>query len=212
MAPKPPLLGLTKVTFTQTYSGRSFGDSLYFMKSVPSTWSSGELFSLASEAANAYVANMLPLQNPGLVLARADATDLSDTGGREATMVSGVGGGSTGTHPLPLNSVAHIALEVLRRYRGGRPGYNISGLDASMMTDERTFSTASTIALSLALQAMITQILTAAGISSPIANVGVSYFLDKVLRPVPVTEAISDYETQQRLCTLRKRMGKGITS
>jgi hypothetical protein len=211
MPAKPPVPGVAKVTFLQAMAGRQFGDSLYFAHVDSTPWTVPELASLATGAAAIYAFSVLGLQDAVLTFVQADAVDLSDTAGRTATGPSGVGGGAAGTHPLSMNSVAHIALEVARRYRGGRPGYNISGLDETMMDTPRQFSNASVTLIQTAFDLLISDILGLSGLGGAIASVGVSYFLDKLARPVPLVEPIVANELQQRICSLRRRSGKSIT-
>lgn len=211
MAPLPPAPGVAKLTFKQTFSGRSFGDSLFFFHSDSSIWTVPELQNLTNAGSVAFQADVAPLQNANLSLDEVDAIDLSDNLGRGATTLPGTHGTSVGAQPLPLNTVMHVALEVLRRYRGGRPGFNISGLDRTNLNDERSWTVPFCNTVAIGVAALATNIASSAGLGAPTSNVGVSYRLAKVIRPVPLIEAIVAYECQQRICSLRKRLGKGIT-
>jgi len=211
MAPLPPALGVAKVTFNQTCSGRGFGDSLFFWHTDSSLWSVAELMALATGANAFYDATILALQDSVIIHSSTDATDFSDLAGRTASVLSGVGGGAVGTNPLPLNVVMHIALEVNRRYRGGRPGYNISGLDRVLLADERSWTSAEVTAVKTEFDAMTSGIAGSAGLGAATHLVGVSYHAAGVVRPVPLIEDPVTSEPQQRVCSLRKRLGKSIT-
>jgi hypothetical protein len=210
MASLPPAEGVARVTFTQSLSGRQFGDKLYFAHESRAPWTMSELESLAENAAINYAGLILPLQADNLTLVEVTALDLSDTGDRIGTSVSGAHGTSGGTSTLPLNSVAHLVFPPARYYRGGRPGYNVSGLDMTMLADDKSFSSAASTAIVTAFSEAISGIIAASGYDSPIAHVIVSYVLDKAIRAVPLVLDQTVMEMQQRICTLRRRLGKAI--
>lgn len=102
----------------------------------------------------------------------------------------------------------HISFEVGRRYRGARPSTNVSGRVQSNLMDERTWVAADAESVKNAVKTAITA--TAAGAVSTAVQVGVSYFLDNALRVAPLVLPIIGNEVQERVCTLRKRLGKAI--
>lgn len=206
----PPSPGLCKVTFHQECSGRSFGDSLYIQHIDASSWTTGQLGNLCTYARTAWAAQIAGLQDTGCSLVETTALDLSDTAGRLGTDSTTVAGTSAGTKPLPLSNVAHIVWEIARRYRGGKPGFNLSGLDGSMLANSIEFSTGSVTTIVADVAAFIADTLAASGVGTTIAHVAVSYYLNKALRGVPAVFPVTGLEMQQRICSLRKRLGKGI--
>lgn len=206
----PPSPGLAKVTFHQECASRSFGDSIYINHVDSSLWTTVELGNLCTYARTAWAAQIAGLQDTDCSLVEVTALDLGDTAGRLGTDTTTVAGTSGGTKPLPLSNVAHIVWEIARRYRGGHPGFNLSGLDGSMLADSKSFSTGSVATIVADVAAFIADILGASGVGTTIAHVAVSYYLDKALRGVPAVFPVTGLEMQQRICSLRKRLGKGI--
>jgi hypothetical protein len=210
MAPLPPAVGVVKVTFVQTLSGRQFGDSLYFVSTDGSAWNMADLDALAFKCMTAYATNILPLQADNLVFDAAMVLDLSDDDGRQAISVSGAHGSSGGTMTLPLNCVAHIVFNPPRRYRGGRPGYNVSGLDMSMLADDKSFIPAQATVIDSAISTMIAQIVATELGFKALEHAVVSYVLAGAIRAVPLVLEPIAQEIQERICTLRRRLGKTI--
>lgn len=210
MPPRPPAVGVAKVTFGQAFAGRQFGDSLHFWHIDDSTWSAANLAALATQAGSSYDTTLLTLQTSAVTHVDTTAIDLSDTDGRQASVLSGAAGTGAGTHPLTTNTVAHIALEVPRRYRGGRPGYNVSGLDMTDLLDPKSFSNAFIASLVTQFTTLVADIVSLT-YGAPVILVGVSYFLNNVERTTPLIQPTSIFEPQQRVCSLRRRSGKPIT-
>lgn len=208
MAIKPPAVGVAKVTFHFLCSGRSYSDSLFIGHINNTPWTTVDLKGLADFASAAWTSTLKSLTSPLCSLTSVETLDLSDTVGRSAVNSSVVVGSSAGTEPLPLNCVAHISFEVARRYRGGKPGFNVSGLDRNMMSDDRLFNVNDAQTILNSVKLLVSD--TLAAFAGLIQQVGVSYTDHKVPRIIPLVLPIIDAEIQQRLCTLRKRLGKGV--
>lgn len=210
MIVKPPAPGVAKFTWTFLCSGRNYGDSFFLQHADTAPWTVAELASCAELSAEAWGAVLAPLTSISCSLQKVSGLDLSDTAGREGSYTDSIPGGITTatSPPLPLNTVMHISFEVGRRYRGARPSTNVSGRVQSNLMDERTWVAADAESVKNAVKTAITA--TAAGAVSTAVQVGVSYFLENALRAVPLVLPIIGNEVQERVCTLRKRLGKAI--
>jgi len=208
MAAHPPLPGLAKVTMTFLCSGRNFGDSFYLMSPGSAPWTPTFLALCSTTLTTQWTTHLAPLTSSSCSLVKVTTLDLSDTAGRFNEHDATVPGTVTASPPLPLNAVARITWAIPRRYRGGRPGLNVSGRVMSQTADERLFNVADNNALLDATVAMIGGLVAVLG--SGYDQVAVSYFLDKVARAVPLALPVIGAEIQERICTLRKRLGKSV--
>jgi hypothetical protein len=208
MAALPPVPGVCKVTMTFLCSGRNFGDSFYIAHPAEEPWSVLDLEDVAAECFSVWGTELMPLYSPTCSLVLCTALDLSDDVGRVGTFSGSTPGGSTDTHPLSLNAVAHITFQVARRYRGGRPGINISGRVFEQLADERTFNSSDATSLLSAFSDFMVTILGALG--GGIFQAAVSYFTGGAVRISPLVLPVTGMEIQERVCTLRKRLGKSI--
>jgi hypothetical protein len=210
MAPRPFASGVCRVTATFLCSGRNYTDGFFIQHTDLSDWSVAELNLVASASSAAWGTYMAPKTSASCSLVKVTALDLSDGAGRIGEdLTTHVGTIATGTSPaLPLNVVARVSFQIPRRYRGARPSINVSGRVQSDLTDERTFSTTVAEALLTAVNNWIVQTVVAAITSA--AQVGVSYVLDGAERTVPLVLEVVGAEIQERVCTLRKRLGKAI--
>lgn len=210
MAALPPADGVAKVTFAQECSGRVFGTKLYVRNATITPWTLADLNTLANGMTTVWQTTMATYQDPPVILSGVIVEDLSSAMGMTAEHVAGSAGTFAGTEMLPLNCQARITYPTSYRYRGGRPGFNLTGIDRTAMADERSLETSTVYALIALADLIINDYVPGITLSTgDPEQVLVSYFTEHALRAVPlVTKAITS-EVQQRLCTLRKRLGKG---
>lgn len=206
MAPKPPAVGVAKITWTFLCSGKNYTDSFYVSKAVEAPWTLPELNAAASTASAAWDAFLSPLASNTCSLVDSTAMDLSSDTGLVVSHAGIHAGTVADSPPLPLNAVARITWEVGRRYRGGHPGINVSGRVQSQLADERVFNDADADALLNAMVETISTVVAACPTGS--FQCALSYFVAGAPRLVPVVYRVVGAEIQKRLCTLRKRLGK----
>lgn len=211
----PAVPGLMRLDLDWATQSKNWSTALHLLHTLTSPYSSADFSSIFTALASAVTSDILPLFGANTVSTGFKATDLtSSTGLMEVD--EGVGSGTgTGTHPLPINNTIRTTYLPPLRYRGGRPGNSWSGLD---MADQETGSaTMWSTATHAAWQSGVVELLSAlTGLSVPsggtVSPVTVSYFTGHALRPTPLTFqiALGAVETQQRVCSKRRRLGRGV--
>jgi hypothetical protein len=210
MAPLPPVDGVAKVQFEFECSGRTFTDRVFFLNGIAEPWTTADLTVLATTAATSWQSRLLPFQDPQTTLEYVIATDLSSDTGLQYIHAVGSPGTFAGTAQLPLNCQARVTIQQPRRYRGGRPGFNITGLDRTELFDDRTIEPSVVTALQGAVFDMLFDDIPTADLSTGHPTcVVVSYQTGHAIRPIPLVTVPFGVEVQNRVCTLRKRLGKG---
>lgn len=210
MAPLPPAVGVVKLQFGQECSGRNFTDRIFIQNATESEWSMVDLTNMATTMAIGWHTYIAPFQDAATLLTEVIATDLTSEMGLQSIVTPGTAGTFGGTAQLPINCQARVTQLQPRRYRGGRPGFNITGLDRTEMFDDRTIETSVVEAIQGNVHEMLFAFIPSVVLTTGSPHcVVVSYFTDHAERPAPLILAPYEVEVQSRLCTLRKRLGKG---
>lgn len=212
---KPDVPGLVKLQTVWAADLAKWTTALHVLKSVASFWSNADMTAVLNTLEAAIAAHIKPLVGVAVANTGNIATDLTSPMGIEMTG-SGAGAGSgPGTTPLPINVALRSTDQSVMQYRGGRPGNFWGGLDASDIADGSTqmWLAATRTAWIAGLNALYTEL---AGTSLPsgatCVPVWVSYFKEGAFRTPPLTFPVNSglVEVQQRICSRRRRLGKGV--
>lgn len=214
--PKPPVAGLLQVKSNWTTNSTAWSIIFHALKSIAAAWSGADIASVLTNLATGLATDVLPLLGSSTTNVNNSGTDLTSTMGLEVTD-SGAGSGTkTGaTSPLPINVALRASTPAGLRVRGGRFGLNFAGLDQTdRMTGSATmWSTATEAAWNSGLRSLLTGMqgiaLPSGATSNPCV---VSYYYRFAFRTPPLTILISPSTcvVQQRICTRRRRLGKGV--
>lgn len=215
MAVLPPVPGVARLKFNNRLNANDWSFGLHVLKSVADLWEAHEISDLLTIAAGAITSNLIPQLGASTTSVNVQATDLTSAMGIQAELATGGSGTGPGTKPLPVNVTLHASFPSPLRYRGGRPGMNIAGLDQDdlLPSSSSMWSVPTTAAWESTIDDLVGAFATSLPSSSAtIIPVWVSYFSGHAVRPVPLTFPISfDFvEIQQRICSRRRRLGKGV--
>lgn len=168
------------------------------------------LTTLAEAVANAWSTDMAPVQAATVSYSQCEAYDLSNTTGARVFVPMSGSGTLAGSSDQVLSVCSCTTFEVNRRYRGGKPRAYLSGVNGTQLADYKSFSTTAALLIETKWTAFMGSVngVTIGGLS--VTMVGISYYLDKVLRTTPLVEGIVGVETQIRVCNQRRRLGKGL--
>jgi hypothetical protein len=169
------------------------------------------LNTLCGSFLSAYASNLLPLCNPLVVLASADAQDLTNAGAAQGSATNTSPGTRTGT-ALPTSACAVISWKINNRYRGGHPRtYVPAGNTADLLLGRNwtdTFVTAANAAANAFLSAI--NALTTGAITYKL--ICLSYTRNKIALNPPVPYTIQSGLVDHRLDTQRDRLGKDVAA
>lgn len=210
MPPLPASPGQARWVVYQQGSGRTWGNYGYVSKEDGLPWDAAQLSTLASAVAGAWETNMAPVQAATVSYAQCEAYDLSNTTGARVFVPMTGSGTLTGSSDQVLSVCSCTTFVVNRRYRGGKPRAYLSGVNGTQLADYKSFSTTAAALIESKWGLFINDIdaLSIGGLS--VTSVGISYYLNKVLRTTPLVEGIVAIETQVRVCSQRRRLGKGL--
>jgi hypothetical protein len=165
----------------------------------------------ACQSGSAVAAIKLPLSSLW-ALAAVRVTDISGLTGAQTTFpVNTVGTNSANCVPPSVGVVCRWPISAA--YRGGHPrstfpGLPLGGLDTSGGREVSALSAANWSLLAEAIQVAINAIVPAVG--SILTQVIISWVKNKLPRVTPVAYAAGMPEIDQRLGSMRRRMGKGL--
>lgn len=140
MPPLPPVPGVIRSTFKQTFQGDLDILNRCFW-SFSGTTSQVSMGDFATALATHWHANIAPLQSNAMVLESVECVDLTSDSSPLAYAVPGTTGSLT-PNPLAAGSAAIIQFEVNRRYRGGKPKIFVAGIMASQTQTVQTLTAA----------------------------------------------------------------------
>ena len=206
----PVAPGVVRVQQSFHDPSRGWSDSFHVAHLDSSAWSVAELGALAAQV-NPLLATVY--QGVMASTASGDGTtcrDLSDDTGRVNFAGPGFPGGVV-EPSLPISNTICTTFRIARTYRGGHPRFNCSAIASTVLLTPISWDPSLLGTIDVNWVALIEAIAGNDTLGSPVAVVGLSYFLNKVVRPHGVFFPVTGVETQQRVCTLRKRLGKGIS-
>lgn len=212
MAAPLPVPGVARLRMVHSLASEQVGWAVYFSNGGDS-WNNGDITTLAEQGVAAWVVHLKSLFTTDLTLAYGEATDLSSDMGPQVIALGSGAAGSVDPPTVSNNVAMHLNFLQSRRYRGGRFGVNLGGLPESARTDTRTWSSETTDSWDVAFAEWLTAVQTDVDYSifpgTPF-QVGVSYMTGHEVREIPLVLPILGYDVQKRLCTRKKRLGKGI--
>lgn len=217
LGPKPPVPGLLKVLSEWATDSTTWSILWHFLKSTTAPWAAGDVAAILTEIASSYNSHLMSLFGPATSNTTNVATDLtSDVGIELSDAGAGVGTASK-TSPVPVSNVLRLTWESPLRYRGGRPGINFSGLDNTdrLTGDVRMWSTGIRTSMIGAVEDVIAD-MNSTTLPSGLTCVTswVSYITHGAYRTLgplvlPINP-VGGVQCQQRICSRRKRLGKGV--
>ncbi len=207
MVALPFVPGCAKVVVKQTLAGVNVFNVFHVDGGAGSGWSATELGALATAVRNAWVTNVIPLQNSALTLNNVDAFDLASDIGPQASAVGSTVGTLAGS-ALPANAAICWSWTISRRYRGGHPRTYIGGLGTASVLNANTIVATQVTAhtnAAVALRAAINAVTTAAG-TARLSTV--HYRRNKILLTTPLVSPVNGVVVDSRLDSQRRRLGR----
>jgi hypothetical protein len=203
----PDASKVLRCAFRQTVQGQS-NINVFHVKYDGAGGNQSDLDSLANDLGNNWATAANAIQDADAVNDEITVVDL--TSATALTSVQPLTG--HGTHSggmTPANCALCVSWKIHRRYRGGHPRNYIGGIPITAYDDERAFST--TFA-GLALSGFDTFRTSVPGITGAaygnLKLVSLSYYHDKAIRAVPVTDDITATAVDRRPDSQRRRLGK----
>lgn len=214
--PKPFSPGTLMIRSNWKVSKAPFSFAIHVAKAIADAWSGADITHVLTELASAIVSDLLPALGPATTNVNNQGTDLTSNMGLQITD-SGAGAGTDVSlvRPLPANVALRVSTPTILRVRGGHPGAFFAGLDYTNTdgTSCQMWTDATEAAFTSAFQSIYTALTGLALPSGDVANpVEVSYFFKGAFREPPLTVPINSgfVICQQRVCTRRRRLGKGV--
>jgi hypothetical protein len=210
MVALPPVSGVAKIVVKQQLATVNVFNVLHAQTNDNHAGSASELGNLATAVRAAWVANVIPLQNPALTLTDVVCTDLTSDTGAEATVTGSTVGTSTGL-ASPANAAICWSWRIARRYRGGHPRTYIGGLSSTDQGSANTITPARVTAHLAAATSLRTAINGAATVNGNWQLVVVHYRRNKAILPVPLVSSVNAVTVDTRLDSQRRRLGRDRT-
>lgn len=212
----PAVPGLMRLDLDWETQSKNWSTALRVIKSIAGPWSSGDIAQVLTSLAGYVTEFILPRYGADTVSSGYKATDLSSSMGLVEVDTGSGGGTGLGTRPLPVNVALRNSYVSPLRYRGGRPGESWSGLDQTDMatTSATLWSTSVQAAWLSAIESLISGMnIVALPSGATMKCCWVSYFTGHALRPTPLVfeiNAAGGVQVQQRICSRRRRLGRGV--
>lgn len=210
MAPLPDAPGIVRVRVAGTVNGAPF-NNLFHLQYTGVAPSVANLNSLCSSVLSAWATNFSPLCPSSVVLAAADAQDLTNSSAASGTGTNATAGSRAGT-AMPNSVAACVTWHINNRYRGGHPRtYLPAGVIADVTGGNRWTDAfvASAIAGATAFRTALNA-LSIGGITFKM--VCLSYRRNKVALIPPVPYTIQSEIVDHRPDTQRRRLGRDISA
>lgn len=214
--PKPPSPGTLLIRSNWTVDTKSWSFLFHVAKALLSAWSGADISEVLTNFASALTSELIPLYGPSVSHVNNEATDLTSDMGLQVTGTSVGDGTAEGkTMPLPINVALFVHTPTILRVRGGRFGMNFAGLDQTdrLASSSTMWSTTTQLAWSDALAQVLNMMSGLALPSGDVANpVVVSYYYKFAFREPPLVLPLNSFAAtcQQRICTRRRRLGRGV--
>lgn len=207
MPPLPAANKVVKVEITGLRNGVDWANIFHFSYAgTPPTLPQMQTFADAEVAE--YGSQFFTQMDTETSVETATCTDLTSATSAQATSLrhdAGTrAGGSIGAQVAFLMN-DHIQ----RRYRGGKPRHYLPMGVTTDLTNDNTWTPAFVTSVVQAYAAFVTNTLTNVWSGGgPLGYISLSYYSGKVLRPVPVQDAILAWTGNTRVATIRRRDGR----
>jgi hypothetical protein len=200
------------------YAGTQEGkecDNIMYAAYLGGPPSETALAEYGAHVGTAYANHILTLQNEVYELNTLSVTDLSsDTANFAVNDINTAG--SNGGNTLAAAACYLANWTVARRYRGGKPRSYFGGVSAADTSSLFDFSTATQTAWATGLANFLAAHTTTVGAGVTFSGLVCLSYYDKALNPIPpytrtapVAYPITAGELHLRICTQRRRLGKG---
>ncbi len=210
MPPLPDAAAIVRVRVVGTVNGAPF-NNLFHLQYSGSAPSVANLNSVCTDVLTAWQTNFKSLCPSSVVLASADAQDLTNSSAASGTATDTTAGTRSGT-AMPNSVAMCITWKINNRYRGGHPRtYLPAGVIADVTGGNRwadAFVTAADTAAAAFLVAM--NAISVGG--STYKMVCLSYRRNKVALVPPVPYTIQSSLVDHRPDTQRRRLGRDIAA
>lgn len=210
MPPLPDAAAIVRVRVVGTVNGATF-NNLFHLQYSGAAPSVANLNSLCSSVLSAWATNFAALCPSTVVLASADAQDLTNAGAAAGTATNTTPGSRSGT-PMPNSVAACITWKINNRYRGGHPRtYLPAGVIADVVGGNRWTDAFVTAADSAAAAFLVALNALSIG-GATYKMVCLSYRRNKVNLVPPVPYTIQSSLVDHRPDTQRRRLGRDISA
>lgn len=206
----PDAPAIVRVRVVGSVNGSVFNNifHLQYSGSAPSV---ANLNALCTDVLTAWQTNFKSLVPSTVVLASADAQDLTNSSAAAGSATDTTAGTRAGT-PLPNSIATCITWHINNRYRGGHPRTYLPGPCIADVTGGNRYTDAYVTAADAAAAAFLAALNAIAVGGSTYKMVCLSYHRSKVALAVPVPYTIQSGLVDHRPDSQRKRMGKDIAA
>lgn len=210
MPPLPDSPSTIRLRVVGTNQGSPW-NAIFHLQYTGGAPSVANLNTLCGSFLSAVASNLLALSNPLVVLASADAQDLTNAGAATGAATNTSPGTRTGT-PLPASAASTISWKINNRYRGGHPRTYWPGGNQADLLNGRMFTDAFITTADAAVGAFLSAVnaITTGGITYKL--ICLSYMRHKVALSPPVPYTIQSALINHRLDTQRRRLGKDVAA
>jgi len=210
MAPLPDAASIVRLRVAGTVNGAPFNNIFHLQYSGPAP-SNANLNSLCTSVLTAWQTNFKSLCPSSVVLANADAQDLTNTSAASGTATDTTAGTRAGT-AMPNSVACCITWHINNRYRGGHPRtYLPAGVIADVTGGNRWTDAFVTAADSAAAAFLVAVNALSIG-GATYKMVCLSYTRNKVALIPPVPYSIQSSLVDHRPDSQRRRMGRDIAA
>jgi hypothetical protein len=206
----PDAAAIVRVRVIGTVNGAPF-NNIFHLQYDAAAPSVANLNTLCADVLTAWQTNFKSLCPSTVVLASADAQDLTNAGAASGSATDTTAGTRSGT-AMPNSVAACITWRINNRYRGGHPRtYLPAGVIADVSGGNR-WTDAFVTAMNTAAAAFLTALNAISLGGSSYKAVCLSYTRDKVARIPPVPYTIQSGLADHRPDTQRRRLGRDIAA
>ena len=210
MPPLPDAAGIVRVRVAGTVNGAPF-NNIFFLQYSGSAPTVSNLNAVCADVLTAWQTNFKSLCPSTVVLAGADAQDLTNAGAASGAATDTTAGTRSGT-AMPNSVAACVTWKINNRYRGGHPRtYLPAGVIADVVTGNR-WTDAFVSAANTAAAAFLTAMNAISVGGSTYKQVCLSYTRNLIKLTTPVPYSIQSGLVDHRPDTQRRRLGRDIAA
>jgi len=210
MPPLPDAAAIVRVRVVGTVNGTPFNNifHLQYSGAAPSV---SQLNALCTSVLSAWATNFSPLCPSSVVLASADAQDLTNSAAATGSATNTTAGSRSGT-AMPNNVAACVSWKINTRYRGGHPRTYLPAAVIADVSGGNRWTDAFVTAADTAITAFLTAMNAITEGGATYRMVCLSYVRSRVRLTVPVPYTIQSGLLDHRPDTQRKRLGRDIAA
>jgi hypothetical protein len=204
-----PVAGVIKIDLSKTDGVSNWSESFYASNETGDAWTLADINEVESAVDTAYISHFKLLFPPSVELTNITVTDLTSMTGIQDVFEAAQVGTAAATGPCSIsNAVRTTFLEPIR-YRGGKPGVFCGGFQSSDLLTPIHWQATTVEAVDFAWEQMIEAVNGAplAGGRHPTVVAVHRELHDLTLEP-PTTYPVTSTETQTRICSQRRRLGR----